>query len=111
MQVDVCFLRGSSGLARFRKNIISFNQDLLELKQYYSFLTNLRPRDIVNITTRDPQSGEVKHRRARVQELKDDGILADIDGENAPRFVHCDEISQRVKLPWKPADLHDYFPN
>ena len=25
MQVDVCFLRGSSGLARFRKNIISFN--------------------------------------------------------------------------------------
>ena len=25
MQVDVCFLRGSSGLARFRKHIISFH--------------------------------------------------------------------------------------
>ena len=35
--------------------------------------------------------------------------MADIDGEDVPRFVHCNEITQRVKLPWKPADLHDYF--
>ena len=72
------------------KSIISFHQDLLELKQYYSFLTNLMPRDIVNVTTRDPHSGELQHRRARVRELKDAGILADIDGEDAPRFVHCE---------------------
>ena len=59
MQVDVCFLRGSSGLARFRKNIISFHQDLLELKHYYSFLTNLMPRHSVNVTSQDAQLEEL----------------------------------------------------
>ena len=109
MSVDVCFLRrkSKSGLARFRKNIISFHQDLLELKQYYSFLTDLKPRDIVNVTVRDTESGELKHRRARVREFKDSGIMAEIDGEDEPRFVHCHEITQRAKLPWKPKELYN----
>ena len=37
MQVDVCFLRNSTGLSNFRKNIIPFPQDLLELKQFNVF--------------------------------------------------------------------------
>ena len=49
MQVDVCYLR-RSGLTGFRKNIISFPQDSVELKNFNTFWSNLKTGDIVNVT-------------------------------------------------------------
>ena len=48
MQVDVCYLR-RTGLTGFRKNIISFPQDAVELKNFQTFWSNLKIGDIVNV--------------------------------------------------------------
>ena len=109
MQVDVCFLRNSTGLSNFRKNIICFPQDLLELKQFNRFLSNVQIHDIVNVTIKHPETDELHHHRARVRELTADGLLVDVDGEDSPLSVPFQHVTQRLKLPWKPVDLHDYF--
>ena len=49
MQVDVCYLR-RTGLSGFRKNIISFPQDAVELTNLKTFWTNLKVGDIVNVS-------------------------------------------------------------
>ena len=109
MQVDVCFLRNSTGLSNFRKNIISFPQDLLELKQFHSFLSNIKIHDVVNVTIKHPETGDLHHHRARVKELQAEGLLVDVDGEDKPIAVKFTDVTQRLKLPWKPEALYDYF--
>ena len=56
MQVDVFYLRGHKEarghMTGFRKNRISFPQHLTELQQLVSFLSNLKPGDIVNAKRR-----------------------------------------------------------
>ena len=65
--------------------------------------------DIVNVTFTHPDTNQLTHQRARVKEMKADGLLVEMDGEAKSVFVRFNEISQRLKLPWKPEDLHDYF--
>ena len=64
MQIDVCHFRQGrkkryEGLARFRKNIIAFPQELQEVKQMFHFLTNLNIGDLVNVALPDKDRGEV----------------------------------------------------
>ena len=53
MQVVCCYLRssrsGASSMSGFRKNIISFPQDLTEMKQLQNFFSNLQIHDVVNV--------------------------------------------------------------
>jgi len=73
MQISVCYLRGrrerSSGLSCFRKNIISFPQDLVELQQLHTFMSGLQPNDVVNVDRSDgpaAAAGPNRIGRARV---------------------------------------------
>ena len=57
MQVSVCYLRSArqrrTGMTCFRKNIISFPQDVAELRQLQSFLSTLAANDVVNARVRN----------------------------------------------------------
>ena len=105
MQVSVCYLqsrRGSSQMTGFHKNIISFPQDLTELKNYENFLTNLQVDDIVNV--RDPTStSQVRSLlRARVLALPPDGVDVSIympDGCLLDKRLQKVDVEQRFLLP------------
>ena len=56
-----------------------------------------------------PETGELHHHRARVKELQAEGLLVDVDGEDKPIAVKFTDVTQRLKLPWKPEALYDYF--
>ena len=72
-------------------------------------MSNVQVHDIVNVTIDIPEPGEPQHYRARVCELKAEGLLVDVDGEENPILVPFSNITQRVKLQWKTTDLHDVF--
>ena len=113
MQVDTChFYRrrgGTPGLPLFRKNIISFPQELLEMKQLHHFLSHLSPNDVVNCRlARTGESIEREH-RARLVSRTDDGWLADFGDAGELVEIHTSAITRRVQLPWKPSDLRNYL--
>ena len=53
MQVSVCYLRSrntlSKGIPGFKKNIISFPQDITDLKNLSHFFSALSANDVVNV--------------------------------------------------------------
>ena len=104
MQVDVCYLRGhkgqKSGVTSFRKNIISFPQDVHELRQLQTFWTALECGDIVNVFLDKGPS-----RRARVCEIRGQEVLVRTSDTEKPCWVSRDCVHQRLLLPWKPTDL------
>ena len=113
MQVDTChFYRrrgGTPGLPLFRKNIISFPQELLDMKQLHHFLSHLSPNDVVNCRlARTGESIEREH-RARLVSRTDDGWLADFGDAGELVEIHTSAITRRVQLPWKPSDLRNYL--
>ena len=113
MQISVCTLRGFSGmqgLSAFRKNIISFPQELFELRQMHEFFARVTPNDLVNISCQDTASGVTRLHRARLMERTDDGFLAKFEGETSLRPVEYNQIRERISLPWKPSALRDYLP-
>ena len=103
MQVDTChFYRrrgGTPGLPLFRKNIISFPQELLEMKQLHHFLSHLSPNDVVNCRlARAGESIEREH-RARLVSRTDDGWLVDFGDAGELVEILTSAITRRVQLP------------
>ena len=112
MQISVCTLRGFSGkegLSCYRKNIISFPQELLELRQLHEFFSRLELHDTVNIACPDATTGATLLRRARLLERTETGFLAKLEDCDTPQEVVYSQIRQRIRLPWKPSDLRDYL--
>jgi hypothetical protein len=115
MQISVCYLRGrrerSSGLSCFRKNIISFPQDLMELQQLHRFVSGLQPNDVVNVDVSEGPSaaaGPGRIVRARVVRASARGFVVQ-DAHGAIRDVARAAIRQVLRLPFTPRDLHDKF--
>ena len=114
MQVSVCHLRTRGkfrGLTAYRKNIISFPQELVEMKHTNHFFDTLETNDIVNVVMDiDETTGSLDEHCARlVQRRKEGGWLARVEGEEDLVPVTTQNITRRVKLPWKPSDVRDYF--
>ena len=113
MQVDVCYMRQGrrrqyNGLPAFRKNIIAFPQELSEVKQLLHFWTSVEVGDLVNVHPAAGSSPGSLVLRARVLALQPKGFdVALPDGSQ--EFVEYARVRQRVRLPWKPQDLHDNF--
>ena len=103
MQVDVCYLR-RTGLSGFRKNIISFPQDAVELKNFQTFWSNLKVGDIVNVS-----QNKGPPRRASIKELTPDSLHVQYAEEENTTSVNFADIQQRLLLPWNPRDLQDNF--
>ena len=105
MQVSVCTVgRARTGVSMFRKNIISFPQELNELKHMEAFLSNATRGDIVNVRLSLTSTEPLTVHRARVLNIDDDNdtgpLLVDIlNGER--RRVQWRDVEQRLKLPWK----------
>jgi hypothetical protein len=115
MQVSVCYLRGRhsrfSALSCFRKNIISFPQDLLELQQMHSFLSRLTTNDVVHIDTSGAggsSSSVAKTVRARIVRASTRGFVVE-DAAGVVRDVPRSAVRQVLRLPFTPRDLHDKF--
>ena len=107
MQIDVCHLRGargrSVGLTSFRKNIISFPQELDDLRTLRCFWTSLEVGDIVNVARGESRGPP---HRARVLELGGANVYVQFStGESS--WVDLSSIHQRIRLPWKPSDLRN----
>ena len=112
MQVDTCHFQrrrgGKPGLPLFR-NIISFPQELLEIKQLHHFFSNLSPNDVVNCTVALAGDTIPRDYRARFLSRTDDGWLVEFHDGGEALEIQTSCISRRVQLPWKPADLRDYL--
>ena len=112
MQISVCTMRGfsgKSGLSCFRKNIICFPQELLELQQLQELMSNLSPNDAVDVAIQEPGADTPVLRRARILDRLQSGFLVDVPGHSSCLSVTREQIRRRVVLPWKPADLRDYL--
>ena len=116
MQVSVITLRGRggayTGMTGFRKNVISFPQDVSQLRNYQHFLANLAVNDVVNIRRRDMPEGPRKLAAARILNFEMEGIRVEMQGLQGhieERVVPLTDIEQRMKLPWKPSALGDHF--
>ena len=112
MQISVCTMRGfsgKSGLSCFRKNIICFPQELLELQQLQELMSNLSPNDAVDVAIKEPGADTPVLRRARILDRLHSGFLVDVPGHSSRLSVSREQIRRRVVLPWKPADLRDYL--
>ena len=129
MQVSVCYLwsrgnlsKGHRGIPGFKKNIISFPQDIADLKNLQHFFSGLGENDIVNVRVRarDVYAEEKEEdealsplRRARVLQLLPEGVQVQLDDgertEPQTSVVALKDIEQRVQVPWKPRDLADNF--
>ena len=111
MQVNVCTFEGRedsrTGLTRFRKNIISFPQRLSELQQHLAFVDSVVENDILNVVTGAATVDGAPRtvQRARVREVRPDGFLVEIYGEQGLREISKSDVQARVRLPWKPNDL------
>ena len=109
MQVDVCYLRGqggrASGMTAFRKNIISFPQELEDLRQLRTFWTSLEVGDVVNVTMQpgDPPT------RAVVRDLRGTEVLLQLSAGSGHQWVDLQCVAQRIRLPWKPSDLRHHL--
>ena len=101
MQVDVCYLR-RTGLTGFRKNIISFPQDAVELKNFQTFWSNLKIGDIVNVLV-----GKGPPRRAVIRSLFPESLEVEYPEDHSLETVTLLHIRQRLLLPWNPRDLRD----
>ncbi len=89
MQVSMCYLRGkrqkTSGLAGFRKNIISLPQDLTELKHLQNFFVSLTPGDVVNIRSSHPSDSAGTLRRAKIVSIHPNaGFRVQTDESDTP---------------------------
>ena len=100
---------GKGGLACFRKNIICFPQELLELQQLQELISNLSPHDLVDVAVQEPGSETPILRRARILSREDFGFFVDVPGHSSRLAVKRNQIRRRVVLPWKPSDLRDYL--
>ena len=81
----VCYLwsrgslrKGHRGIPGFKKNIISFPQDIADLKNLAHFFSSLGENDVVNVRVRagdadDDEEAPSTLRRARVLQLLPDG--------------------------------------
>ena len=103
MQVSVCTVgtssRRGSGMFTFRKNIISFPQELDELKQMLAFLSNLQVNDAVNVRLALTPDEPAQPYKARVLEIRDTNFKVQLGHDGSTHTVKCTDIEQRLKLP------------
>ena len=125
MQVSVCYLwsrgnlcKGLRAIPGFKKNIISFPQDVADLKNLAHFFSSLGENDIVNVRQRQDDAQDSDNastlRRARVLQLMPEGVQVEFADDEAGycherRVVALEDVEQRVQVPWKPRDLADNF--
>ena len=125
MQVSVCYLwsrgslcKGLRAIPGFKKNIISFQQDVADLKNLAHFFSSLGENDIVNVRQRQNDAQDSDNastlRRARVLQLMPEGVQVEFADDEAGycherRVVALEDVEQRVQVPWKPRDLADNF--
>ena len=96
----------------FRKNIISFPQELNELKHMEAFLSSVTPGDVVNVRLSEAPSEPPLVHRARVLSINATDPTHDLVVEmpnGAKRRVQWKDVEQRLKLPWKPESLRDHL--
>ena len=115
MQVSVCYLRNARkfgrGIPAFHKNIISFPQDINDMKNLAHFFSTLATNDIINVRVSAPDGSEGETcprtvRRARVLQLEATGVRVVIENDDVEsRTVPLEDIERRVQVPWKPRDL------
>ena len=113
MQVSVCTVgtaaRKGFGMTTFRKNIISFPQELNELKEMLAFMSNLSVNDSVNVRIALQPEEPATLRRARIREIHASTFLVELGDDGSFHTVQCTDIEQRLKLPWKPQLLRDHL--
>ena len=110
MQVSVCTFGLDSkrpGLPSFRKNIISFPQEINELKDIILFRSNLSKGDVVTVVA-GLGGEETREHRCRIVNIANGDVEIELsDSERTLATVSIDDIHRRIKLPWKPQDLRD----
>ena len=81
------------------------------MKTLHQFFDTLVINDVVNVVMdMDETTGRLAERCARLMERRaEGGWLARVDGEDELVHVTTQTITKRVKLPWKPTDVRDYF--
>ena len=91
------------GIPGFKKNLISFPQDIADLKNHQHFFSSLGENDIVNVRLRsnDVEADNSNERygedtlsplrRARVLQLLPEGVQVQLDDEEGtdPEKAHC----------------------
>ena len=92
----------------FHTNIISFPQEILELNKLNHYWSSLQVHDVVNVTLSSIHDAEpAAPVRGRVLALEPNGFRVQVG--TAEHVVTKEQVTQRIALPWKPADLKDYF--
>ena len=95
-------------MTNFRKNIISFPQELNELKHMAALISSLDIGDLVNVRLALSSSEPELVHRAQIRAIKANSF--DVELPNGERHsVSLNQISERLKLPWKPASLRDFL--
>ena len=98
MQVSVCYLwsrgslsKGHRGVPGFKKNIISFPQDIADLKNLQHFFSSLGENDVVNVRVRagDTEDEEAPStlRRGRVLQLLPEGVQVQLDDDDVVLLI------------------------
>ena len=90
MQVSCCYLHNAggrfTGVTGYSKNIISFPQDLTELRQHQNYISNLQKHDIVNVLMWKADDRPQEPHRARIVKLLGEKVIVDIDGHGGDRL-------------------------
>ena len=95
-------------MTNFRKNIISFAQELNELKHLAGVISSLEVGDLVNVRLALSSSEPELVHRAQIRAIRSNGFQVELPNGEL-RDVTVDQIAERLKLPWKPTSLRDYL--
>ena len=92
----------------FRKQIVSFPQELNEFKHMAAFMSNITRGDIVNVRLAATSAGPLLLHRVKVIRLNDTNLSVETPAGNE-RTVQRTDVEQRLKLPWTPESLRDHL--
>ena len=115
MQVNFVYLRDfkdrRTGLTAFRKNVISFPQEALELQDLKNFFSSVEINDIVNVYWQPAEDVPKTLHRARVFQIMQHGFRVQIEYHEKMHTVDIptEDVEKRVSLPWKPKDLRNHL--
>ena len=95
-------------MTNFRKNIISFPQELNELKHMAALISSLEVGDLINVRLDASTATPELPQRAQIRAIRASGFLVELaNGEQ--HTVSTSQVAERLKLPWTPASLRDYL--
>ena len=100
MQVSVCYLRGMNqkrgATTGFQKNIISFPQELTELKHFQNYLLGLTVSDVIHFLP--GVSNDSMHVTGRIRAITETGFRVETS-ESHIVDISIAQIKRRVALP------------